>query len=132
MKVRNGFVSNSSSTSHIVILSRNFKLSDEQVKEFCERYNNWGDEVLTPEQAEVRANEIIDRICSQKETWTCYEGYGEENPPAGTQIFLEVFEELIEIASMDTGPESGLCINIFADECRDKNIDKLHKIIQKQ
>lgn len=129
MKIRSGFISNSSSTSYVIAVTRDFQPTDEQVKKFVERYNAWekDEDDLSIESGKEQIVKIVDRICREEEVWTSPEYDDKKDPlPKGIDVFEEIFEEL-HLVCMDGGPEDGRIINVLADKCKDKVVAQLKK-----
>jgi hypothetical protein len=127
MKIRSGFVSNSSSTSYVIAVTRNFKTDQAGMQRFLDTCNEWSDyEIKDLEQADAKMGEIIDALCSNEEIWTC------EAPVPYISEFVDTFKDDIVLFAIDGGPDDGKVLNAFADSCKDKTIDKLKKIMESQ
>ena len=100
MKIRNGFVSNSSSSSFVILLPENFKLdlSDVDFEDY--------------EVEEKDVQDAFDNLLRDKEIWD--EEYGEEN-----EVLGDALEDYI-VATIDTSPEGGQLI--LADPKKVKKI----------
>lgn len=119
MKLRNGFVSNSSSSSYIIAVTRDFQPTDEQI----ENFKNEFDEDLTSDEAKKVMLHIIERMCQEEELWTGYDA----DAPNGWWEFLRICKEVV-ITTSETGPDDGRCINVLADSCIDKTTAQMDKI----
>ena len=64
MKIRQGFVSNSSRTSYVIALARNYKATKEQIQKFADGIAKWEDEEYTFEQADKQIKIIVEALCS--------------------------------------------------------------------
>ena len=123
MKTRQGFVSNSSSTSFVIALSKDFKITDDIIKEFIR-------ESGTIDESEVfakRIKSVIKKMCEKGLIFS--DPYSSKDSQ-----FFEDLDTLIEvcpdivISEIDGGPESGSTyVNIFAD----KTLAKIKKMLDK-
>jgi len=123
MKIRAGFVSNSSSTSYVVAIDRNFRTTQEKMQEFLDEVQGWEVDCDTLEEADEIVGRIIEELCSDGEVFIDHEG------PDGIESFLKVFNE-ITIECVDVGPEDGRCVNILSDKDREMSIKQLRQIVE--
>ncbi len=117
MKIRLGFVSNSSSTSYVIALTRDFKATPEQLDKFIEECGDF-DTKLTPDQATKSIGEIVEALCSSGE-WSWYDG---DISIDNFHPFLWAFGDSFEICAVDGGHGCDSLANILADDLRDKTI----------
>ena len=123
MKIRKGFVSNSSSTSYVIALTRDYEASEEKVLEFMKEYEECYDEELgSIEKARELIAWIIGKLCSSEQVWT--EEY------EGVCCFIQAFSDDICLTYIDSGPDDSSISNIFADKCKDETIEKMKKFIK--
>ncbi|MHA1468961.1 MAG: hypothetical protein ACTSSP_00215 [Candidatus Asgardarchaeia archaeon] len=124
MKIRIGFVSNSSSTSYVLAVTRNFKLTDEKRKELFEEHVDWsGEEDITIDQIDGYFQDIIERLCSSGEV------YEDDDEPPLFYPFITVFEDEILFTTIEAGPGQGVHINLLSDKEIEKTLKKMKKII---
>jgi len=125
MKIRLGFVSNSSSTSYVIALTRDFKATPEQLEKFiseCQEYNYEEDAEgvamtpMTPEQAAKAISEIVEEICKCGE-WSWYDGDIEID---NFTPFMYACSDDFEICAVDGGHGCDSLVNILADDLKDK------------
>ena len=101
MKVRNGFVSNSSSSSFIILLPENFSINTIDFQKILDSDpNDYYDTDL--ETVKSCANQLL-----EYGEFHCQDGYDE------MYILSEAFKPYV-IASIDTGPDDGQinCVDI--------------------
>lgn len=127
MKIRLGFVSNSSSTSYVVALTRDFKTTQDKMQEFLDSRNKYTNEEnwITLEQADKEVGKIVDALCTQGIIWEEY-----DSPPEYVRDFVKVFREDIRVVDIDGGPEDGKYINLFADDCKAENMKMFKKLME--
>ena len=125
MKIRTGFVSNSSSTSYVVALTRDFVASPEKIQKFLGSYRDWEDEDITDEQGVELIGKVVEALCSSREIWI--DDYNDKLD--GLDTFLSVFGDEISVASMDVSSEAGIVTNIFADRNKEKSMEILKKVM---
>jgi len=127
MKIRAGFVSNSSSTSYVIALTRDFKTTQAKMQRFMDECDEYTDvEITNLKQADECIGRIVESLCSNSEIWI------DDSPVENLYEFITVFDDDITITSLDGGPEESKVCNIFADSCKDKTILKLKKITESQ
>ena len=130
MKIREGFVSNSSSTSYVIALTRDFKTTQAKMQEFVDRCNEWEKcekHMMTLQKADVAVGEIVEALCGQEVIWDEH-----DDPPEHCREFMSTFKQEIGVADIDGGPEDGKYMNLFADSCKDKNIEMFKRITEEQ
>jgi len=125
MKIRLGFVSNSSSTSFVIALTRDFKATPEQLEKFikeCQEYNYEEDakgKAMTSEQATKTIAEIVEELCKNGE-WSWCDGDIEiEN----FHPFMWACGDSVEICAVDGGHGCDSLANILADDLIDKTLE---------
>jgi hypothetical protein len=112
MKIRNGFVSNSSSSSFVVLLPENFdfekhveenfdKLDKWTKDDILERYEYDGDDSGKEKFEKEKSIEILKDL-KKHGYFDSYENYFEMN------VVNELLADYI-IVSMESGPDSGYC-----------------------
>jgi hypothetical protein len=123
MKYRQGFVSNSSSTSFVVAVPREFVPTEEQIKSFVREYNSWYTDapISDPQKALDMINEIVNNLC---EDGFLYELSGKE------EVFINVFPEMY-LTSIEGGPGENSCINILSDEKRKESMAMMKNLVEK-
>ncbi len=128
MKVRSGFVSNSSSTSYVIAVTREFKATPEQIQAFYDRCNKYSedDDVTDLDKAEKQMAEIVEVLCLNEDIWLG------EAPSPNISNFVTACKDDVILTSLDGGPEDDTICNIFADKCKDKTIEKMKKLIGEQ
>ena len=127
MKIRAGFVSNSSSTSYVIALTRDFKTSQAKVQAFmdeCDPYANL--EITSLEQADECIGRIVEALCSHDQIWMT------ESLVENVYEFINIFGDDIIITTMDGGPDDSQVCNIFADGRKDEMMTKLKKLVESQ
>ncbi len=129
MKIRKGFVSNSSSSSYIVAITRDFKLPSEYKEDLMAEYSEY---VYDPEES-VTADEIValavDNLCSQKTIWY-------EHCPASVHALINTItcnhdlDEKYVIITIEQGPDEGQYINMMCDGSQKAFTKKLKHILE--
>ena len=118
MKVRHGFVSNSSSCSYIVLLPDGFAFDDQAIKDAIDK--NFGD--VEDELPIVK--EAFDALRSGKDIWN------EEYNGCVTQVLHDLFTNKgLVLAGVDTGPDAGQMISVSAVKVQ-KILDKTKDAIK--
>ena len=124
MKLRTGFVSNSSSSSFVIAITRDYVFSPEiKEKMYNEYINYWEEEEVSMEQFDNLLKEGLNELCS---------GNGiiwEEDSSSITSTILAELEDVV-IASVDVGPDAGSTTNIFADNRIKKVKKQLQEILE--
>lgn len=131
MKIRKGFVSNSSSSSYIVAITRNFKLPDEFKEDLMTEYNDYA---YDPEET-ITTDEIIalavDSLCSQKTIW-------QEHCSASVHALVNTIvsnydlDAKYTIMTIEQGPDEGQYINMMCDGSKEKFVKKLKNILENE
>ncbi len=118
MKIRLGFVSNSSSTSYVIALTRDFRATPEQLDKFIEECGDVENIKLTPEQATKSIGKIVEALCSRGDwSWVDFDiGIDNFHP------FMWACGDSIKISEADAGHGCDFLHNILADDLRDKTI----------
>lgn len=118
MKIRLGFVSNSSSTSYVIALTRDYKFSDDQISRILSDYNsgvNYTDQILEEdilEHIKIAINELCSNSCVYTEM---------ANPLIST--IYGIIKKDIDIS--EGGTEAGdTYINILSD-ANEENFQKI-------
>jgi hypothetical protein len=125
MKIRAGFVSNSSSTSYVIAVTRNFKTDQAGMQKFLDAcISEWDDNEITDlEQADKKIGEIVEALCSHEQIWNT------EAPVSHISEFVDTFKDDIVLFAIDGGPEDGKVLNAMADSCKEKTIAKIAKLL---
>lgn len=124
MKIRTGFVSNSSSTSYVIAVTRDFisLMTEERKQEFMKEWNYWADKkVETIEQLEEKIKIVLDFLCEgDGRVWT-----GDGEIPEGLYAIGHGLKEVL-IAATDLGPADGdWWTNILADDVKEKSLEQM-------
>jgi len=127
MKIRAGFVSNSSSTSYVIALTRDFKVTQDHIQRFTDEIKSYKDEDYTIEQATNQIGLTIEALCSVagREMWE------EHSPVQYLGEFINIFRsDFIILAMFDCSSEDGKIINILAGGLGDERVAKLKAIME--
>ncbi len=129
MKIRKGFVSNSSSTSYVIAVTRNFKPSPDKMQEFLDRCNQYSksDMVVDIESAEKQIEAIVEDLCNRSQIWQDH-----DEPAEHMSDFVDIFEDEVQLFAIDSGSEDGKFLNVLADSCKDETMKKLTKLMKAQ
>lgn len=133
MKIRNGFVSNSSSTSFILAIARNFELPEELKEKLVEEYKEycWGDGMGEPPTADEIVEEAVNILCSKEATW-------QEDCSASVTALVHIVTNDKELAKvyyiteLDAGPDEGQYINVLCDKERKGFLTQMKIILEKE
>jgi spore cortex formation protein SpoVR/YcgB (stage V sporulation) len=129
MKTRQGFVSNSSSTSFVVALSRDFVITDEAVSKFIDAYKNYDNKRVTPEGSREKIEYAVDKLCGDGIVYAV--DADDENDVCFVVEFLTELYPDILLAEIDTSSEMGCCVNILSDKSKKETLRKLNRIVDK-
>ena len=126
MKLRLGFVSNSSSTSYVIALSRDFKATPEQLEKFIKNCKGYDEDsvAMTDEEGAETIAEIVEELCKQGE-WSWGDGYGMNEQSENMEHYHDFFfacGDSFRIADADGGHGGDFLINILADNNKDKTL----------
>jgi len=117
MKIRNGFVSNSSSSSFVVLLPKNFdadmfidNMEDDEIENIMEEHN-------------MKSKNQIKKILR-----TCVKDNGTWNEEEGFYMCTELLDEFV-IATVEGGPDDG-SLSIMSEKEKDHLKDLLFKEIR--
>ena len=113
MKRRNGFVSNSSSSSFVILMGKGFNLTDEDIQKAI---TEAGDEDRVS-IADVRAD--FEVLKNGRTVWD----YDNKAYYSTKQVCKN---KNIIIGSVDGGPDDGKIVNLFTDE----NVDIITRVIK--
>jgi hypothetical protein len=134
MKYRDGFVSNSSSTSFVIAVARDFSPTEEQIKKFTENYNEYNEyneEAISLETGKEIIDAIVNHLCSSEipDFEVCLSSPdGEDENYITLDRFLNIFREVILKTEDMGGSGQDMCVNILADLC----INKVKSALKKQ
>ncbi len=121
MKIRLGFVSNSSSTSYIIALRRDYHFSVEEVDRILASHNRWidEDEIIKKEDAPAALHEALEALCS--ESYLCDWHDGESGLPALVAEIVTVLKDKILLTTIEGAADGPTTyVNIWSDQNRDK------------
>ena len=126
MKIRTGFVSNSSSTSYVIALTRDFKPTPKQIKDFIQECNDYNEDddndkdIVTKENAVEIISGIVEELCKNGElSW--YEG--EDVEIDNFVPFMSACSDSFEICAVNGGHGCDSLANILADDIKDKTTE---------
>ena len=133
MKIRQGFVSNSSSTSFILAIARNFKLPEEFKEALVREYTEycWGDGIGEPPTADEIVEEAVNILCSKEATWQ------EDCAPSVTALAHIITDDnelakIHYITGLDTDSGGGQYINVLCDKEREGFLAQMKIILEKE
>ena len=129
MKIRLGFVSNSSSTSYVIAVSRDFVPSDKGLLKFINEIKDWGtDKNMSVKEAKEYITNLVESLCVVG-SWSAHDGDWSANGSDTEHLspFLDSFEDDILIAEEYAGHGCDFLHNILADDLRDKTIKFITK-----
>ena len=124
MKIRMGFVSNSSSTSYVIALTRDFKATPEQLEKFIDECKGYEEDAvaMTPEQATETITNIVEALC-ETGSWSWCDSY-DINESDERLEHLHPFRwacgDSFDISEVDGGHGSNFLHNILADDIKEK------------
>ena len=122
MKIRNGFVSNSSSSSFVIAITRDYVFSPEMKQKIYEQYVDVDGEEMPMEKFENVLTETVETLCRGNG-----EIYEDKFSPAMQGIVWMDKEILIKI--IDVPSECGLIYNLGADEIIEEKKKQLQKTL---
>lgn len=125
MKIRIGLVSNSSSTSYVIAITRDFKLSDEQKQKLFENYDPYEEDQLEIEGIEELFQKTVEKLCSSSQVWE------EDDENNFLYAIVRVLKEEIVLTSLDGAPDAGCYVNVLSDKNKDDFIAKVQKLLPK-
>lgn len=122
MKIRAGFVSNSSSTSFVIALTRDFVPSEVGISKFIDDTIDYDTDIkMSVEEAKKHIVNLVETLCEHGDI-SAYDGdWGIENTNY-VSAFLHSFEEDILISEADAGHGCDFLHNILADDLKDKTL----------
>lgn len=124
MKIRLGFVSNSSSTSYVIALTRDFIPSEKDLLEFIDETGDlYTDKKMSVKEAKEYITNLVESLCIVGD-WSAYDGDWSANGSNSEYLsqFLHSFSDDIKISEADAGHGCDFLHNILADDLRDKTI----------
>ncbi|KKM62759.1 hypothetical protein LCGC14_1518420 [marine sediment metagenome] len=111
MKIRCGFVSNSSSSAYILLLKKDFQFTDEQIEEII---GETGLEEERDEEMKGALNSALEHLKNGKDVWI------EELPGCMGGAIAEALPDDLILTTVEMGPDAGQLINILTDEYVEK------------
>ncbi len=126
MKIRLGFVSNSSSTSYVIALARNYQATKEQIQKFADGIANWEGEEYTFEDADKQIKTTVEALCSTegKCMWL------DDSPVQYLEEFIGMLDDDYILGTIDVSSDAGQVTNILADGNREKVARKVKKMME--
>lgn len=127
MKIRTGFVSNSSSTSFVIALTRDFRATPEQLEKFIDECKGYEEDAvaMTPEQATKAIEGIVEELCKVGD-WSWSDGYDISNESENMEHFHNfryTCGDSFQIGESDGGHGCDFLHNILADDLIDKTTE---------
>ncbi len=122
MKIRQGFVSNSSSTSYVIALTRDFIPSDKSLSKFIDDAEDYHtNKKMSVEEAKEYIANLVEALCVSGEQ-SAYDGDWGDGGQDMKHLspFLYSFRDDILISEADGGHGCDFLHNIFADDIKDK------------
>lgn len=104
MKIRRGFVSNSSSSSFVILLPIKFDINNVD-------FNQYWDIMDECEINKDGVIEVFNKLVSEKSLW-------EEDNQGGCDVLKEIFEKYI-VATIECGPDDGQLILADRDKVKE-------------
>lgn len=120
MKIRLGFVSNSSSTSYIIALRRDYHFSVEEVDKILESHNKWidEDEIIKKENAPAALHEALEALCSSDHLADWHDG--DTGIPALVSGIVYVLKDKILLTTIEGAADGPTTyVNIWSKPNRD-------------
>ena len=119
-----GFVSNSSSTSFVIALTRDFKATPEQLEKFIDECKGYEEDAvaMTPEQATKTIAGIVEELCKTGD-WSWSDGYCISDQVDNMEHFHNFrwsCGDSFLIGESDGGHGCDFLHNILADDLKDK------------
>ena len=127
MKIRLGFVSNSSSTSYVIALTRDFRATPEQLEEFIKEIKGYDDDAvaMTTEQATKDISKIVESLCKTG-SWSWGEGWDISETDENMEHFHSFFcacGDSVRVSDADGGCGDDFLHNILADDIKNKTAE---------
>lgn len=124
MKIRLGFVSNSSSTSYVIAVSRDFEATPEQLAKFIDECKDYDDNssAMSVDQAKETIATIINAIC-EIGSWSWCDSYDISESDERLEHFHPfrwACGDSFDISEVDGGHGSNFLHNILADDIKEK------------
>lgn len=126
MKIRIGFVSNSSSTSYVIAVTRDFVPSDKGLAEFINDTEDYDtDKKMSVEEAKEHLANLIETLCVNG-VWSAYDGDWSDGEHSVEHLstFIYSFREEILISEADGGHGCDFLHNILADDLKEKTLKR--------
>lgn len=122
-----GFVSNSSSTSFVIALTRDFKATPEQLEKFIDECKGYEEDAvaMTPEKATETITGIVEELCKVGD-WSWCDSYDIEGQVENMENFHNfrfTCGDSFIISEADGGHGCDFMHNILADDLKDKTLE---------